>query len=413
MKKRTSCLALAAAAFLAFGLLPASASAQEGDLPELVAGTSQSGTGWSWDGEQNILTLDGFSSEGVNGFQIKKDATVVLKGQNQFTGNANQKLIAGFGDLTIQGDGTLTADNSEGLAADGDWQVQTPVIFAIGTMTIAGGEMEIVGGFEGNDGIVISGGKMTFHTPDGLELEEYISPTHAFFTLGTVEITGGVLDIYLGKYDTGFYVANYTGTGHDKADIAISGGSISVEGGDQALMVQYVPEKSGDKPAVEITGGSFTADTGSYAIRSYYGGDVVIRDGEFDFSGSAGVAHLDRETDELKIAAADYSEVDEALAEAQALDSADYEDFSAVTKAVEAVERGLDITRQKDVDAMAQAIREAMGALTEKDTEEIKDDEDITATGISLAAMPFILLTLSGAAVSLLLVYSGKKRRVQ
>ena len=139
------------------------------------------------------------------------------------------------------------------------------------------GEMEIVGGFEGNDGIVISGGKMTFHTPDGLVLEEYISPTHAFFTLGTVEITGGVLDIYLGKYDTGFYVANYTGTGHDKADIAISGGSISVEGGDQALMVQYVPEKSGDKPAVEITGGSFTADTGSYAIRSYYGGDVVIR----------------------------------------------------------------------------------------------------------------------------------------
>ena len=413
MKKRTSCLALAAAAFLAFGLLPASVSAQEGDLPELVAGTSQSGTGWSWDGEQNILTLDGFSSEGVNGFQIKNDATVVLKGQNQFTGNANQKLIAGFGDLTIQGDGTLTADNSEGLAADGDWQVQTPVIFAIGTMTIAGGEMEIVGGFEGNDGIVISGGKMTFHTPGGLVLEEYISPTHAFFTLGTVEITGGVLDIYLGKYDTGFYVANYTGTGHDKADIAISGGSISVEGGDQALMVQYVPEKSGDKPAVEITGGSFTADTGSYAIRSYYGGDVVIRDGEFDFSGSAGVAHLDRETDELKIAAADYSEVDEARAEAQGLDPADYEDFSAVTKAVEAVERGLDITRQKDVDAMAQAIREAMGALTEKDTEEIKDDEDITATGISLAAMPFILLTLSGAAVSLLLVYSGKKRKVQ
>ena len=44
---------------------------------------------------------------------------------------------------------------------------------------------------------------------------------------------------------------------------------------------------------------------------------------------------------------------------------------------------------------------------------EIKDDEDITATGISLAAMPFILLTLSGAAVSLLLVYSGKKRKVQ
>ena len=51
--------------------------------------------------------------------------------------------------------------------------------------------------------------------------------------------------------------------------------------------------------------------------------------------------------------------------------------------------------------------------MTEKDVEEIKDDEDITATGISLAAMPFILLTLSGAAVSLLLVYSGKKRKVQ
>ena len=60
---------------------------------------------------------------------------------------------------------------------------------------------------------------------------------------------------------------------------------------------------------------------------------------------------------------ADYTAVDQAIEKAQALDPEKYVDFSAVEQAVAAVERGLDITRQDDVDAMAQAIEDAIAGL--------------------------------------------------
>ena len=63
---------------------------------------------------------------------------------------------------------------------------------------------------------------------------------------------------------------------------------------------------------------------------------------------------------------ADYSKVDEALAEAAKLVPEEYVDFSAVTAAVNAVARDLDSTRQAEVDAMAKAITDAIAALQKK-----------------------------------------------
>lgn len=63
---------------------------------------------------------------------------------------------------------------------------------------------------------------------------------------------------------------------------------------------------------------------------------------------------------------ADYSDVDAAIAEADALDSSLYTNFSAVETAVNAVVRGYGISKQSDVDDMAQAIRGAVAALVLK-----------------------------------------------
>ena len=63
---------------------------------------------------------------------------------------------------------------------------------------------------------------------------------------------------------------------------------------------------------------------------------------------------------------ADYSDVDAAIAEVNALDRSLYTDLSAVDAAVANVVRGYDRTRQSDVDAMAQAIRGAVAALVLK-----------------------------------------------
>ena len=66
---------------------------------------------------------------------------------------------------------------------------------------------------------------------------------------------------------------------------------------------------------------------------------------------------------------ADYTKVDEAIAKANALNKDNYKDFSAVEAAVNAVVRDKNITEQDEVDAMAQAIENAITALVEKPTE--------------------------------------------
>lgn len=63
---------------------------------------------------------------------------------------------------------------------------------------------------------------------------------------------------------------------------------------------------------------------------------------------------------------ADYTAVDAALAEVAKRNRDDYTNFSDVDAAVNAVVRGYDRTRQSDVDAMAQAIRDAVKNLVLK-----------------------------------------------
>lgn len=63
---------------------------------------------------------------------------------------------------------------------------------------------------------------------------------------------------------------------------------------------------------------------------------------------------------------ADYTKVDAAIAKANALNKDSYQDFSAVEKAIADVVRDKNITEQSKVDAMAKAIEDAIAALVEK-----------------------------------------------
>ena len=65
---------------------------------------------------------------------------------------------------------------------------------------------------------------------------------------------------------------------------------------------------------------------------------------------------------------ADYTEVDKAEKAAKALNKDDYKDFSAVEKALAAIDRTKNITEQADVDAMAKAINDAVAGLEKKET---------------------------------------------
>lgn len=70
--------------------------------------------------------------------------------------------------------------------------------------------------------------------------------------------------------------------------------------------------------------------------------------------------------DALVYKPADYTAVDAAIAAAEALTPEDYVDFSAVTAAVQAVERDKNITEQVAVDGYAEAIQDVLDGLIRK-----------------------------------------------
>ena len=75
---------------------------------------------------------------------------------------------------------------------------------------------------------------------------------------------------------------------------------------------------------------------------------------------------------------ADYTKVNEAIAKANALNKNDYKDFSGVEAAVNAVVRDKNITEQADVDAMAQAIEDAIKGLVRKSSGSSRPRYDVT-----------------------------------
>ena len=81
---------------------------------------------------------------------------------------------------------------------------------------------------------------------------------------------------------------------------------------------------------------------------------------------------------DLQYKDADYTKVDAAIKKANALKKDDYKDFSGVKNAVKAIVRGKNITEQSDVDAMAKAIEDAIATLQYKDADYTKVDAAIT-----------------------------------
>ena len=117
----------------------------------------------------------------------------------------------------------------------------------------------------------------------------------------------------------------------------------------------------------EVTG-SVSLEAGTYPVEvtadncNAYTGNITITADAATHTQTIAMTYLP----------ADYTKVDEAIAKANALDKDDYKDFSGVEAAVNAVVRDKNITEQSEVDAMAQAIEDAIAALQYKDANYIK-----------------------------------------
>ena len=117
----------------------------------------------------------------------------------------------------------------------------------------------------------------------------------------------------------------------------------------------------------EVTG-SVSLEAGTYPVEvtadncNAYTGNITITADAATHTQTIAMTYLP----------ADYTKVDAAIAKANALNKDDYKDFSGVEAAVNAVVRDKNITEQSEVDAMAQAIEDAIAALQYKDANYIK-----------------------------------------
>ena len=109
------------------------------------------------------------------------------------------------------------------------------------------------------------------------------------------------------------------------------------------------------------------------AVNAVVRGKNITEQGEVDAMEQA----IETALSALQYKGADYTQVDAAIAKANALKKDNYKDFTAVEAAVKAVVRGKNITEQGEVDAMAKAIEDAIAALQYKDADYTKVDAAI------------------------------------
>ena len=111
----------------------------------------------------------------------------------------------------------------------------------------------------------------------------------------------------------------------------------------------------------EVTG-SVSLEAGTYPVEvtadncKAYTGNITITPDTATHTQTIAMTYLP----------ADYTKVDAAIAKASALNKDAYTNFTAVETAINAVVRDKNITEQDEVDAMAQAIEDAMAALEKK-----------------------------------------------
>ena len=375
--------------------------------------------GWSWDAATSTLTLDNvdFSTAKKSCVIVdgEKVTNIVFSGDNKMTSGTtviSRKGSAKDTGVVLSG---KTKDSVLNLEETGNLPVmdQPNITFESGTVDIQGGAA------------------ITLYTIKVMEAAVNIDTTMAdpedgwndgLYANGSIEIYGGEVNVNAGRIGlfvvgigapepkTGLIIENgkldingkladiYVGSGNTK-NAVISGGDITL-GGDIGIFLN-------DCEKCEIKGGTFHTDEcekpfavhrDSSAVFEYAKADyteldkaeetakALNKDNYVDFTAvEKALEAIDRtknltqQSDVDKMAkdindavaalvykSADYTELDKAEKAAKALNKDDYEDFSAVEKALAAIDRTKNITEQADVDAMAKAINDAVANLVKK-----------------------------------------------
>ena len=346
--------------------------------------------GWSWDAATSTLTLDNvdFSTAKKSCVIVdgEKVTNIVFSGDNKMTSGTtviSRKGSAKDTGVVLSG---KTKDSVLNLEETGNLPVmdQPNITFESGTVDIQGGAA------------------ITLYTIKVMEAAVNIDTTMAdpedgwndgLYANGSIEIYGGEVNVNAGRI--GLFVVGI-GAPEPKTGLIIEDGKLDING---KLADIYVG--SGNTKNAVISGGDITLG-GNIGIFLYDCEKCEIKGGTFHTDECEKPFAVHRDSSAVfEYAKADYTELDKAEETAKALNKDNYVDFTAVEKALEAIDRTKNLTQQSDVDKMAKDINDAVAALvyksadyTELDKAEKaakalnKDDyEDFSAVEKALAAI--------------------------
>ena len=311
--------------------------------------------GWSWDAATSTLTLDNvdFSTAKKSCVIVdgEKVTNIVFSGDNKMTSGTtviSRKGSAKDTGVVLSG---KTKDSVLNLEETGNLPVmdQPNITFESGTVDIQGGAA------------------ITLYTIKVMEAAVNIDTTMAdpedgwndgLYANGSIEIYGGEVNVKAGRI--GLFVVGI-GAPEPKTGLIIEDGKLDING---KLADIYVG--SGNTKNAVISGGDITLG-GDIGIFLNDCEKCEIKGGTFHTDECEKPFAVHRDSSAVfEYAKADYTELDKAEETAKALNKDNYVDFTAVEKALEAIDRTKNLTQQSDVDKMAKDINDAVAALVYK-----------------------------------------------
>ena len=329
---------------------------------------------------KGILSIDGakvavssyYTAASAKELEIKNNSEVVL------SASEDQFNAVYMGDEN--GAGKIEIINSKVEATS-----HYPALFTEGNLTVSGGEVKCTSTADGaiwtkGDILIKGGAKVTTYS-------EYPMGGDGTFTVEEAEIDArntnannipAIFDACVPVIADGYHLnyAKAVDSEGTEIDLLSSGTQYfalykNVHFITKAVYpVSFVVTPDGlTNVVVKVNGqevtGSVSLEEGTYPVEvtadncKAYTGNITITSDTATHTQTIAMTYLP----------ADYTKVDEAIAKANALNKDAYTNFTAVEEAINAVVRDKNITEQDEVDAMAQAIENAITALEEKPTE--------------------------------------------
>ena len=385
------------------------------DGAQLINECSVSGSITEKAGKGSIGGLIGELGKAAKITYSRSNVTVNVKADSRggadvggFIGKGNGKTDAETVIRNCYATGNVTGGAYTGGFAGGLWGLNIKNCYASGNVSQAAAAMASFVGTDASDSAYY--GSITNCFTTGIVTGS--SPSLYAFAMQDATKRSEITNCYFAVENLGIKNQNESATEKPQEEMKTEDFAAALNNGDNSNGLSFVSgqvlcgAEPADYSAVEAAMAAIPTDLTVYTDESVAALNTAV-DGVVRGKAFVSQANVDAMAQAIEdaIAAlqykgADYTKVDEAIAKANALNKDNYKDFSAVEAAVNAVVRDKNITEQSEVDAMAKAIEDAIAAL---------DKNPQTGDESNLALWIALLFVSGGAAIGTTVVSRRKK----